>query len=268
LLVAAGLSVPRRLGLARLGSEPRPALVAGGLLAAGVAAGPGGILGFDLYAALSALLPGFATVRIPWKIAVGVHLVLCVLSGVGAAGLLRLLPLRVRTPAGLLLVAVVAGALGFVLVRPDPTSLALRPPADAIAFFEELAARGNAGPIFDEPSPTRGGHFGWTATARQLLLAAWHGRPTSACYPSHAPASRPRLEAVAAMRPSRKAVLELHALGFTTIVVRHIEAPGRSLEQPARTPRGRLFHNLAGVPGGPLRLVYETPWASAYEIAE
>jgi hypothetical protein len=238
----------------------------GGLLVAAVAAGPGGLFGLDLYAELASVAPGFDSVRIPWKIGIGTHLVLCVLAGIGVAGLLG--QVTERTSA-IVKVAAVAIAFGWIALwpgRPDPPALTLRPSEASTSFYEDFADQGNDGPIFEDPSPGSNPRVTWNSTARQLLLSAWHHRPTSACYPSHPPRSRARLEHLASRTPSGRTIRELQRLGFTTIVVRHLPTRQEKRIQPARTARGLAYQRLAARTNAPIRTVHETRWATAYEL--
>jgi hypothetical protein len=264
-LVVAGLAVPARLSLARLAADPRPALVVAGLLVAAVAAGSSGTLGLDVYALLAAWAPGFDTVRIPWKISIGVHLVSSLIAGIGVAGLLALWRWPGRELAGGLVVVATLAALLFGPGRADPIARHIRPDEESLVFFEELAARGNDGPLFETPIPTAAEGFAWPATAAELLLSAYHHRPTSACYPSHPPAHAADFERIETQLPAPNAIAELGRLGFTTILVHHPNPPKRR-ERPVRSERGRAFQRLAERPNAPIRLVHENRQGSAYEI--
>ncbi len=268
LLVAVGFVLPRRLSQARLASDARPALVAGGVLVAVVAAGPQGIFGLDAYAFLAAWAPGFDSVRIPFKISIGVHFVLSVLAGLGAAALVASWLPRGRWTVGAVGPTLVAIALALVTwgpINPAPPTFAVRPDEGAIRFFEELANNGNDGPIFETPIPEAANRFTWAATSEQLLLSAWHHRPTSACYPSHPQPSRGQIEALELRLPDPAALTELGRLGFTTIVLRH-PPRRRARPHPLRSARGRRFHLLASRSDAPLRFLHESAWATAYEI--
>ena len=58
----------------------------------------------NLYAVIASLLPGLDAIRVPGALACGVSLALVVLSGFGAAALLRLFPTRLSTSLAVLLV--------------------------------------------------------------------------------------------------------------------------------------------------------------------
>jgi hypothetical protein len=266
-LVLAGLVIPARLSLRGIPGDPRPALVIGGLLVAAVAAGSFGTLGVDVYALLSAWAPGFDTVRIPWKISIGVHLASCLIAGFGAAGLIAAWRWRGRSMASLALVAITFVSLIWGPGRANPIALKIRPPAESLQFFEGLAAQGNDGPIFVTPLPKSGDGYSWPATAGQLLVAAYHHRPVSACYPSHPSSHQAELEGIERRLPDPKAIRQLGELGFTTIVVRHLVAP-RPRTRPARSAYGRAFEQLANRPNAPIRAAHETLWATAYEVVQ
>ena len=141
----------------------------------------------NLYGWLTSIFGPLQVVRVPAAIGVGFHLAVSLLAGLGTSKLLERVPMRWRALTGAALVAVV-----FIeTLRPGlPARFhfemrPLRPPEHAIAFFEELAALGNAGPLMelpvDGPSLDRG--------STSMLLSAYHHRRTSRCYNSFLPAS-------------------------------------------------------------------------------
>jgi hypothetical protein len=206
---------------------------------------------------VAAALPGFDAVRAPGNLAIGVHLVVCVLAGLGAAGLLRLAPERLRGLAAALLV-LAAGVdglrpswLGFA-PRTRFERIAIHPPAEDIAFFEALAAMGDAGPILEYPVVRRTG----VEAMAPILLSGWHGRRTSACIGSFQPPELARVEAAAAGLPGRAAVEALHEMGFATVVVHEI----------AREPLAPRFLAAAERPGAGLRLLRTSPRLSAFAL--
>jgi len=276
LLAGVALVLPRSRIPAATEGDPRWALLAGLLLVAAVAAGPRFV---DLWGLLSAVLPGLDNVRNPRIVAIGAHLAACVLAGIGCAALLRLWRWRWAALLGLLAIALVwvdtlrPAALGF-----DPPvarkRMELVPDPEALAFFETLAEKGNTGPIFELPLPRVEGRVLWGGTVRQLYLAGYHGRRTSACFAAHVP-DRSQLDEIALELPRRDAIRTLHGLGFTTIVYRHGVGPGalepdETPEIAARRARKRLrlaaFGREASAPDGLLDLVYETSKRSAYAL--
>ncbi len=254
-LLLLALLVPRRLSLAGIAGDPRWALLLGGLLVVGVAAGPRlARLGFpNLYDALALLVPGLDNVRIPLKIAIGAHPAQCILAGIGFAGLLRLWRWR-----GGWLVGLVCVALVFVeVVRPPFLGLTpavvyesfdARPRQLDIQFYEQLEARGNRGPLFEIPIPkTPKGYF-WPGTSPDILLSAYHHRRTSACYASYRQPHRSQLESISERLPSREAMEELRQFGFTTITLKYsMRGKNQRQEDAFRSAqqRGELRHILS-----------------------
>lgn len=220
----------RRRAAPGAGGDPRWALLVGGLLAAAVAAGPNNamLIGAvtspeigahlpNLHALLARVIPGLDAVRGIQRLVAGTHLALVVLAGLGAGALIRAAGSRGHLVA-IALVAIAAfdvlrlPALGFERryrwdleqVRPDDAE---------ITFFQELARRGNRGPLLELPD------FPIVGATQRILLSAWHHRRTSACFGSYPPAGRDALLALAAELPSPRSVRGLAALGFTTVVV-------------------------------------------------
>ncbi len=242
LLAAAGLLLrPRPGGV----GDPRLALLAGALLVALVATGGNETARLaalargeppppalpNLYALLSAHLPGLDAVRAPGYALVGVGLALCVLAGLGAAALLRRLPARLAPLAGLLLVA----AAFADVQRPHPLGLAAEVPLEAVrirpaehelAFFAALEQAGNRGPLFELPLSLQVGAGGPGSAISQVLLASYHGRRTSGCYNSILPPETRALAGLAAELPAPEALAALREQGFTTLVVHRAQARG------------------------------------------
>src|SRR5262249_13267339 len=102
-------------------------------------------------------------------------------------------------------------------VRPDPAD---------IRFFEELAARGNTGPILELPFRP---DTGLGVNPERILLTADHHRRTSACYGSLSPPEEVLVATLAARLPDPAAVSGLRALGFTTVVVHEGDAVGAGI---------------------------------------
>jgi len=236
LLIAACVA-PRRLALAGIGGEPRPALwIAAGLVALFAAGGnvnaqlaalaEGGDAPLvalpNPFAALAGILPGLRSVRLPSELALVSRELLCVLAGIGAAGALRVLPARARSLAGAALVAAVfleGIALPGMGEGPRFGAFRLRPPDAEIDFFAGLAAAGNRGPLLELPLHRGNPAYTFRAAPRQQLLTAYHHRRTSACYVSFIPDSVRALAEHAAELPGPAGVERIRALGFTTVVV-------------------------------------------------
>jgi hypothetical protein len=159
--------------------------------------------------------------------------------------------------------------------RPAYQVLKLAPEPAALAFFDELARRGNGGPIFELPLPRLKGAVYWPATAAWILESAYHRRPTSACISSNMPLDDLRRnDTLEARLPERAALRELEELGFTTIVFRH------GLGSRAREPGGQrppavrslwaeklaAFSREAAAPDGRLTLLFEDEDRAAYAL--
>ncbi len=224
-LAVAGLLLAGAGALPGLRADPRAAALAAGFLVAIAATGPHQpALVPNLYGWLASLLPGLDAVRAPARVAAGVHAVACLLAGLGAATLLRLAPAGAprAAAAGLLVVAAALVTLrpGWIGLEPRPRyeAVVVRPAPARLDFFRELERRGDAGPLLE--LPLRGMvPVSLQALSQRIMATAWHRRRTSACYGSLAPPGRERLLELAAALPEREAVVELHALGFRTLVL-------------------------------------------------
>jgi len=266
-LALLGALAPAAVALPGAGGDPRAALGLGALALLFVAAGPdtaaqlsriGFETAFDPHAALARVLPGLSSVRVVERLSVGVLLVACLLAGAGAAWLLERAGRRAAPAACALVALTFLASFGappwsgrWILPR-------IRPAEDSIAFFEELARRGNRGPLFEVPFDVFGERSGFTAPGR-VLLTGWHRRRTSACYGSAMPRVREELKELADRLPDPGALRRLRELGFTTILVHHLpDLSGLRLLRP--------FY-LATLGDDPaLRLVHRIGTMSAYEI--
>ena len=86
-----------------------------------------------------------------------------------------------------------------------------------LAFFDRLAAVGDEGPILELPmEPGLRSRDGLS-----ILVAAYHSRPTSACYNSFLPQQTRRVQALARALPEARAIQALHEMGFRTVVLHH-----------------------------------------------
>jgi hypothetical protein len=269
-LAALGLALPRRLGFPALARDPRLALAAAALLVALVAGGPLGATilapfggGLDTpvpYEILSAFLPGLDTVRVVFRLAIGVVLVLALLAAAGVAACVRRAG-RFAVPVGAALVALAAfEAVAAPLVVGGAEArlrvLSIRPYQPALDFFAALEARGNRGALLELPYEN---DESMLAAPHRILVGAWHRRRTSACYGSYFLPEREKVAALAAALPDPGAVRELAALGFTTIVVHHPKGWGGL----------RFTRRLAAGTGrrhARLRPILDTDDASAFAI--
>jgi hypothetical protein len=236
-LVIAGLFLGRARCMRPDLGDPRLAIAIGGVLVAMAAANgnhnavaAAKIAGEwtppslpHLYRMVAAVLPGFDAVRAPGNLSIGVQLAVCLLAGLGAAALLRVVPERLRAGAAVVLVVAAAvdvlrpGWLGFE-PRTRFERIAIHPADEDLAFFAALEAMGDHGPIVEFPVVRRTG----AAAVSPILISGWHGRRTSACIGSFQPAELAEVEAIAAGLPDRAAVEALRAMGFVTLIVHEI----------------------------------------------
>lgn len=202
-------------------------------------------------------IPGLSMVRGPFVLASGVHLLLSLLAGLGAARLIGWTPASWRLVAVAALISVVfADTLHPELVGRRAgvgfRSQGLRPgePA-ALAFFEKLDALGNRGPIVEIPISNP-----WAThrEASRTLLNVYHHRPTSGCHNSVIPPETTRVRAIISRLPNPYALRKLRALGFTTVIVHG----GPELQRP--------FREAAG-PGGVLEEIRVEKKLAAFSIA-
>jgi hypothetical protein len=228
------------LGLVALvfrGRRPDPAwaVLAGGiaclLLACGGQLWPDGPVLHPLYRRLTTWLPVLGTVRVPAAIRTGAYLAVALLAGLGVARLLARIGPRplVRVAMGVVVAALLltetfdpriaplvyrtSRAVDLVERRPDPAVL------EAYRAFDRA---GLAGPVVEMPfdDDGRGQVF---RMPTYILLAAYHGRATPACFTSHVP---PPYHEVARMvaeletAPDR-GIAELAAAGLRNVVVHH-----------------------------------------------
>jgi hypothetical protein len=229
-LAALGLALPRRLGFPALAHDPRLALCAGALLVALVAGGPLGAtilapfgVGLDSpnpYAILSSFLPGLDTVRVVFRLVIGVVLVLALLAGAGVAACVRRAG-RLGLPVGAALAAVaafdvLAAPLGVRGAEPRLHADPIRPFQESLDFFAALEARGNRGPVLELPYENDNTAL---AAPYRILVGAWHRRRTSACFGSYFLPEREQVAALIGELPDPGAVRGLADLGFTTIVL-------------------------------------------------
>jgi hypothetical protein len=274
-LMALGLFglAARRRTLPGVPGDPRPALVIGAVLSIFVAAGPDTseqlarivpfLPRFDPHALLAAVVPGLSSVRGAERLVMGALWIACVLAGAGSARLLALAGRRRRAAAGALVALALVACFGlpFGWLAPDYRLLyaPIHPEPERIAFFEELARQGSEGPVFELPFDAAGGHSALLAPPR-ILLSAWHGRRTSACFGSVMPPEHAELEQLALRLPERAALARLRQLGFTSVLVHHELGPKRArhwLEPFERATEGA---------DPALRLLLRSRATSAYAI--
>lgn len=257
LLALAGLIVPWSVA-GRGGCDPRRALLVGGVLSLAAAMGPflpeavGLPREWNVWALLAAVLPPLRHVRSPMALMLGYDFVMDILASFGVAGMLGLLRRFSPLPALALLAAVGADALPY-LARVRPEAFHSQPPAEVVEFFRDLKKRGNDGPIFEWPNPVFD-----PRTAERLTFATYHGRPTSSCFASFmSPATR-RVVEIGRELPSREALAQLRAAGFTTLLLHHgVRGSG---------PERGLFLSQVLGRARALRMIATIPTMTAYEI--
>jgi hypothetical protein len=278
LLVVAAVSLGRERALAGIRGDPRVALIVAALFTALLAAGgneralrsdPAIVLP-NLYAALESILPGLSAVRVISDLTLGVHQVLCILAGLGAAAVLRLVPRSVFPwAAALVVVFAFVETTRPVFVGTDRTqpfrALTLRPTEESLEFFRTLEQLGNRGPLFEVPVRLIGSTgklaLTWKADlTRDQFLTAYHHRRTSSCFGAH------RLREVAELETRSRRLLEPASIdavrleGFTTLIVHH--PPGRSFEERYAEQVARL----ARASGGRLVSIATSESLTAYAL--
>jgi len=265
-----GLAAMSLLGLrrsvTRLDSDPRPALLVAGIFVLLLAAGPHARLTLGLpniYGLASRILPGLDSIRAPARIGEGVHLVLCVLAGLGASRLMHLGGRRFSTAIGLALIC----AVFVVCVHPPLEWMGSRvvleprriqPNQRKLDLLAALEADGNTGPILELPllkvfPPAA--YF--LEQIRQTFDNGYHHRPTSGCAASFMPPEHKALHELEKRLPHRSALRELREMGFTTLVIRR------------HGPANSLFHQLirqSQQPDAELRFLRKAGQLAAFEL--
>ncbi|HEX5067559.1 MAG TPA: hypothetical protein VFY49_15680 [Myxococcota bacterium] len=260
-----GCVAPRRLAWAVEG-DPRAALLAAAVLVALVAAGPHTaqwlglpVPAFDPYALLASFVPGLDSVRVVTRLVAGVHLVLCVLAGAGLAAAICAAHAAGRAAAAAASLAVVVLVVFASFGGPTPLRWQLEPvrPSPASIDFSRALAEEGESPLLEVPLDFVDGDWGPVGPQR-ILLSAWHGRRTSACFGSYRPTQRDELAKHARELPYRWAVDEVRRMGFGVIVVHHDDA------QVREATRGRYAKAIRE--GSGLRALRESETMDAYEI--
>lgn len=241
-LVLAALVLGKKRTVLGLPGDPRWAVLVAGLLVFHTCVVYAGVAGqrafpiipgqseseglFNLYLLLADWIPGLEVGRGAGALYGGVHLVVSLLAGIGAAGVLRLAP-----PARAGLAAAALIGLAWLDVASPPMLglspafefevLDVRPSADALALFDALESEpgpaSEAGALLEYPVK----HINFYKASKGVLLSAYHHRRTSYCYNSVLPRTSRELEVLAARLPDPQALHELHALGFDTLVMHH-----------------------------------------------
>ncbi len=209
-------------------------------------------------------IPGLDAVRALSTVRIGLYPAVALLAGLG---LHAILVRRVRAPALRLMVTFALAAV--VLAEAfepavatwnfgKPLRLApwkIAPPADIRRAVAQVGD--NPGAVLEVP--TLEPKF-FLRNAHAILLSAWHGQPTSACYNSFQTALADQVAALSLRVPQGPALDALAALGFGTIAI-HQEL---LFPQHADWLRPRLLESTG--PTGPLALTGADGKHSFYRI--
>jgi hypothetical protein len=169
------------------------------------------------------------------------------------AGLL-LLSLMVRWPVTLgLTIGLAAAGLTEVFhptfamasfgTTAEVTAFPLSVPREVVRLADE---RFGDGAVLDLPAENPA--LGFRRRGHYVLLAAFHGRPTTGCFTSFESPLAARVEAMGVRLPDRRAAAALHALGFRSVILHEEELLG---PRQLRT----VTDNLARLATGDPRLV-------------
>jgi hypothetical protein len=266
-LAGFALLAPRAWLPWKIRGDPRWALLIGALLSAGIALGSTTRPLPNLHAFFASFLPGLDAVRVVLRVYAGPHLVMALLAGLGAAALVQLAR-RTGTAAAAALSTLlvlgcavqVLGAPALGIPRPYTWGFEeIRIEPEEIAFFQELARRGNAGPLLELPLDQTE-HHPWVGPPR-ILMTLFHGRRTSACFGSYTVKGRKELQEQVERLPAPEAVAAIAAQGFTTVIFRH------GLGHPAAFAILARLGKAAerGQPG--IEHIYSTAERSAFAIS-
>jgi len=251
------------------GPRPAPAgdvrlvILAAGLLVFLSAVGGVRVLGLPLPSPLQILrrvVPGLDAVRVLAAVRIGCYAALAILAGFGVAALGDRLSRRgVAVLAALLCVTAL---LEIAMPRFATFSFGQPVLAEAVRMRPdesdiELITRTADGPVLDLPN--RKPYL--VATSSHLLLGAWHGRPSAACYNSFGTPIQAQIERRSARLPVRAAAEELAALGFRTVYVHR-----RFLEQGFHAHQIAAMARAAARPESPLKAVASSATIDAYRL--
>ena len=177
-----------------------------GVLALALAAGPAGFADGQIapYAWLSAIVPGFRSLRSPARFGILAGFAASVLAAYAPVAIERLLPARAsraaRWPLALL---GVAAAVGWAVATPpeNPTQPAMLR-ADLSPAHRWLAAHGDGGPLLELPFDRALG----VANARAMYLSTYHWLPLLNGYTGYTPPGSAFLLAHAQQLPSAESL--------------------------------------------------------------
>jgi len=213
-------------------------------LAIALAAGPGGFAGGRVspYTWLSALVPGFGSLRSPIRFGILAGLAASVLAAFTLALVERCLPPRTAQRARWpLAVIAVAAVVGWAVVTPPPQHVAQRVPlrADLSAAHRWLAQHGQGGPLLELPFDRALG----LAQARAMFVSTYHWLPLLNGYTGYVPSASAFLHAHAQQLPSPGSLqLLVDCTGLRWILVHF--ATGVRRDAWRRTPGVRLVQSF------------------------
>jgi hypothetical protein len=152
------------------------------------------------YALLMDWVPGFATVRGPFRFLVVTQLGLALLAGLGLERMLAYVPSRGRWPLAIAIgygALVAYGTLPALPVRAEPTGAAV-PPA-----YRWLAQRGEGRALLEEPSPL------FVEAGRRMYFSTYHWLPIVDGYGGYPPGTAIHIHGITSRFPDSEAVQEL-----------------------------------------------------------
>lgn len=218
------------------------------LLGVVLAAGPAGFAGGRIapYLWLSAIVPGFRSLRSPVRFGVLAGFAASVLAAWALVAAEHLLPpsarQRARRPLALLGVAVVVGWA--VATPPEHPTQAATLRADLSPAHRWLAAHGAGGPLLELPFDRALG----VANARAMFLSTYHWLPLLNGYTGYTPPGSAFLLAHAQQLPSAESLQVLiDCAGVRWILVRFVTGARRDAWH--RLPGVRLVDAFPPAPG-------------------
>ena len=208
-------------------AEPVIALAAAGVACALLSCEgplwPGGPALLSLYGALGRWVPLLNAVRAPALLSEGAHFALIAIAGIGLA---RALAARSTRLVAVIGTVVLAAAMAETLYDPAAVAIygkpqelelrELRPHDDTLAAYAAFDERKLDGPILDIPYEPKLGQ--WDQMPRYVLYAAYHGRPSAACYNSYLPPTYDNVGGIVARLFASGDPEEAAAAGFRNVV--------------------------------------------------
>jgi hypothetical protein len=190
----------------------------------------------SLYTAAKEIVPGLDMMRRIIHVVIGLHMVLAILAGYGAAALAtnRRWPARMAVATGCILAAlceIFTPALARLSYGREISMVArpLRPPDTQLALLDQVTD----GAVLDIPFELQTLHFARVTAA--ILRGAYHGQPVAACYNSYSLPLNADIGVLAArVRTDARAGDALAALGIRNVVVLE-SSGGRSLNTGVTT---------------------------------